>query len=188
MNDNEIVTLYFERNEKAISETAKKYGNYCFSISYKILQSLEDAEECVNDTWQSAWGSIPPQRPERLSVYLGKITRNLSLNRLKRYNSAKRGNGQINVALAELEESIPAAGRTETLVEQKQVTAVIERFLSVQPPMKRRIFLRRYWYLESVAEIARFYAISESRVTSILFRMRKELKSGLEKEDIFYEK
>lgn len=184
VKDEMIIALYLERNETALSETKEKYGNYCFRISYNILHNWEDAEECLNDTWQRAWDSIPPQIPERLSVYLGKITRNLSLNRLKQANAAKRGCGQRDLALAELQECIPDRQRVEQVVEDKRITEVIERFLYDQPSLKRRLFLRRYWYLDSITDLARRFGITESKVMSVLFRMRKELKKQLQKEDI----
>ncbi len=184
VKDEEIIALYWERNETALSETKEKYGNYCFSISYNILNSWEDAEECLNDTWQRVWNSIPPQIPERLSVYLGKITRNLSLNRLKQCKTAKRGKGQRDLTLAELQECIPDGQCVERTVEDKRITEVIERFLYDQPQLKRRLFVRQYWYLDSIADMARRFGMTESKVTSVLFRMRKELKAQLQKEDI----
>lgn len=184
MKDDEIITLYWERDEKAISATAARYGSYCHSISYNILHNTEDAQECVNDTWLGAWKSMPPHRPNRLSVYLGKITRNLSLNRLKHYTAEKRGLGQAELALSELEECIPAGSDVEQAVEEMALTQSINRFLYAQPRQKRNIFIRRYWYLYPIRDIAQAYGMSESKVASMLFRMRNELKSHLEKEDI----
>ena len=108
MRDHEIIELYWARNESAIAATAEKYGNYCHTIAYNILRNKEDAEECSNDTYLGAWNSIPPQRPNRLSIYLGKITRNLALNRYKRYTAEKRGHGQVVLALSELEACVPS--------------------------------------------------------------------------------
>lgn len=184
MNDNEIIELYWARNENAITASEEKYGRYCHSISYNILHNNEDAEECVNDTWVGAWKSIPPQRPNRLSSYLGKITRNLSINRFKQYTAEKRGLGQTEIVLSELEDCIPAETDVEQLVEEMVLVEALNRFLRGQPEQKRNIFIRRYWYLYPIREIAEVYSASESKITSLLFRMRNELKEYLEKEGI----
>lgn len=184
MKDEEIISLYWKRDETAIAATADKYGNYCRSISYHILHDVEDAKECVNDTWLGAWKSIPPRRPNRLSVYLGKITRNLSLNRFKQYNAEKRGSGQTELVLSELEDCIPDKNSIEQIVEEMVLTKSISQFLRTQPRQKRNIFIRRYWYLYSIRDIATSYGMSESKVASLLFRMRNELKSHLEQEGI----
>lgn len=184
MKDDEIITLYWERDEKAITATAERYGSYCHSISYNILHNTEDAQECVNDTWLGAWKSIPPHRPNRLSAYLGKITRNLSLNRYKRYTAEKRGLGQAELVLSEPEECIPAENSVEQIIEEMTLTKSINRFLYAQPRQKRNIFIRRYWYLCPIRDIAASYGMSESKVASLLFRMRNELKTHLEKEEI----
>ena len=184
MKDNEIIELYWKRNEAAIAVTADKYGSYCHSISYHILHDNEDAAECVNDTWFGAWKSIPPKRPERLSTYLGKITRNLSLNRLKQYSAAKRGLGQTELVLSELEDCIPAQNHVEQVVEEMVLVQIINQFLYGQPEQRRNMFVRRYWYLYSIHDIAKVYDMTESKVASLLFRMRKELREQLEKEGI----
>ena len=184
MRDQEIVDLYWKRSETAITETAAKYGSYCHAISYNILNNEEDAEECVNDTWLGAWKSMPPQRPNRLATYLGKITRNLSLNRYKQYAAEKRGGGQTELVLYELEDCIPAPATVEQIVEEKALVGVINRFLYAQSEQKCNIFIRRYWYLYSIRDIADVYGMSESKVASLLFRMRNELKKYLEKEGI----
>lgn len=184
MKDNEIIALYWERKESAITATAEKYGSYCHTISYNILQDHSDAEECVNDTYLGAWKSMPPQRPDRLSVYLGKITRNLSINRFRQATAEKRGQGQVPLALAELEDCIPTAGGTEEIVETMTLTEALNRFLYSQPKERRSIFIRRYWYLDSIRDIAVRFDMSESKTASLLFRMRKELKHHLEKEGI----
>lgn len=129
MKDNEIIELYWNRDEAAIAATAESYGNYCYSIAYHILQSPEDAQECVNDTYWKAWLSIPPQRPNRLATYLGKITRNLSLDRLKRLSAQKRGKGQAELALQELEGCIPTANGLDQIVDEIVLTNAINQFL-----------------------------------------------------------
>lgn len=184
MKDAEIITLYLARDEKAITATAERYGSYCHSISYNILHNTEDARECVNDTWLRTWNSIPPHRPNRLSTYLGKITRNLSLNRFRQYTAEKRGFGQAELALSELEECIPAKNSVEQMIEEMTMAKSINDFLYAQPRQRRNIFIRRYWYLYSIRDIAHVYGMSESRVASLLFRMRGELKIHLEKEEI----
>lgn len=184
MKDEEIIELYWERDEKAIAASADKYGSYCRSISYNILHNEEDTQECVNDTWLKAWKSIPPRRPERLSAYLGKITRNLSLNRFKQYNAEKRGGGQTGLVLSELEDCIPAENDIEQAIEEMVLVKALNQFLRAQPRQKRNIFIRRYWYLSSIRTIASAYDMSESKVASLLFRMRNELKAHLEREGI----
>lgn len=140
MNDEEILDLYWNRCESAITATAEKYEKYCRTISYNILHNDEDAKECVNDTWLGAWKSIPPKRPERLSAYLGKITRNLSLNRFKQYTAKKRGFGQTELVLSELSDCIPSAGSVEASVEEKVLVQSIEQFLYTTPPAKTQYF------------------------------------------------
>lgn len=184
MKDHEIINLYWERKEKAISATAEKYGKYCHTISYNILHCNEDAEECVNDTYLGAWKSMPPQRPECLSAYLGKITRNLSLNRFKYYIAEKRGCGQTALVLSELKDCIPAETSAEQMVEEKVLVNAINHFLYAQPERKRNIFICRYWYLFSIRDIAQKYEMRESRIAALLFRMRNQLRLHLEKEGI----
>ncbi len=184
MKDSEIIDLYWQRNETAISETSAKYGAYCRTVSRNILANDEDAEECVNDTWLGAWDSMPPHRPDDLAAFLGKITRNLSLNRLKRYSAQKRGGSQTELALSELEECIPAPAETDRLASDEAITEAVNSFLHAQPEQKRNIFIRRYWYLYSVRDVAAAYGISESKAASILFRMRAQLRKHLEKEGI----
>ena len=184
MDDRQIIALYNERSEAALSETAKKYGRYCRTVAYNILRNEEDSEECVNDTWMRAWESIPPRCPERLAAFLGKITRNLALNRYKHNNREKRGGGQMLLALEELTECIPGANGTEEAVEEALLVDALNRFLEEQPAEKRNVFLRRYWYLSSVKEIAEDYGLTESNVKMTLLRMRSKLKQTLEKEGI----
>ncbi len=184
MDDEKILDLYWSRSESAIHETNVKYGPYCRTISMNILNSPQDAEECVNDTWLSAWNAIPPKRPGKLAAFLGKITRNLSINRFQRNYAEKRGMGQTPLVLAELEGCIPSVQTVEQAIDEKELAESIDRFLESLPPVKRKIFVRRYWYLSPVGEIARQYGMSESKVTSLLFRLRGKLKSHLEKEGV----
>lgn len=184
MDDNKIIDLYWARSENAITETAGKYGRYCHYIAYNILQNYEDSEECVSDTYLKAWDSMPPRRPERLSAFLGKITRNLSLNRLEKHNTKKRGGGQATLVLEELAECVPARDSVERAVDDIVLADIFNRFLEGLPAETRKIFMRRYWYLSPVKEIARDYNIGESKVKVTLFRLRNELKQVLEKEGI----
>lgn len=185
MHDKEIVALYWNRDESAITETSKRYGKYCFTIAFNILNNHEDAEECVNDTWMNAWKSIPPQRPNNLSTYLGKITRNLSFNRYKLVRAKKRGMGQIEIALSELEGCVPDHINLQHFEDELVLTDAIEAFLRKQSRIERNIFVGRYWYLYQIHDLAQYYQMSESKVASLLFRMRGKLKKHLEKEGIF---
>ena len=185
MDDSRIVDLYWMRNERAITETESKYGKYCYAIAYNILCNHEDAEECVNDTWLNAWKSIPPQRPNRLSTYLGKITRNLSLDRWKLLTAQKRGRGQVELVLSELAGCVPAQTDMEQITDEMVLVNAIETFLRAQPRTERNIFVGRYWYLHSIRDLAGAYRISESKVASLLYRMRNKLRLHLEKEEIY---
>lgn len=184
MDDKKIIELYFERSEQAISETAKKYGRYCHYIAFQILHNEEDSEECVNDTYFRAWNAIPPKRPERLRTFLGKITRNLSLNKWEKQTAQKRGSGQTEQVLEELMECIPADNNVEKVIEDKYILEILNDFLDKLPADKRKLFVRRYFYLSSIKEIAKDYGLSESKVTVTLFRTRKMLKEVLEKEGV----
>lgn len=184
MEDKQILDLYWERSENAITETATKYGKYCHYIAYNILQDKEDSEECVNDTYLKAWNVIPPHRPNRLSTFLGKITRNLSLDKYKEKHTKKRGEGQIALALDELQECIPTTGSVEQAIDDMVLTEVLNHFLASLSAEARKIFMRRYWYLCSVKDIARDLSISESKVKMSLLRSRNVLKTMLEKEGI----
>ena len=184
MNDHEIIALFFARQENAISATADKYGNYCHAIAYNILFNRSDAEECVNDTYLGAWNSIPPQRPNNLAAYLGKITRNLALNRYKRNTVAKRGYGQVEIALSELENCISDDTDVEQAVEDALIVSVINRFLYAHSLKNRNIFIRRYWYLDSTEEIAEKSGFTVSKVKSMLFRIRKRLYAQLTEEGL----
>ena len=184
MDDRQIIALYNERSEAALSETAKKYGRYCRAIAYNILSNEEDCEECVNDTWLKAWEAIPPQCPDSLPAFLGRITRNLALNRYKHNTREKRGGGQTPLVLEELADCIPGGSNAETAAEEALLVDVLNRFLEGLPVQKRKIFLRRYWYMSSVKEIAADFGLSESNVKMTLLRTRSKLKQTLEKEGI----
>ena len=182
MDDEAIIQMYLERDEKAIIATSEKYGAYCFSIASNILDNHEDAKECVNDTWLGVWNSIPPQTPNPLVSYVCRITRNLSVKRL-RHNMAAKRNSYYDVSLAELEECIPAAQEQEPWEEQ-EVTKVLERFLRELDTGSRVMFVKRYWYAESVAQIAETFGMKENSVSVKLMRLRKKLRKKLEKEGV----
>ncbi len=187
MNDAAIVTLYWERSERAIEETAAKYGRYCHSIAYNILYNEEDAKECVNDTYMSAWNSMPPHRPEILSTFLGKITRRISLKKWRYKNAEKRGGGEVPLALEELMECIPAGGHIGERIEAEELSKAISEFLLKLKDTERRVFVLRYWYLKSVVDISKQFGFSESKVKSILYRVRLRLLEYLKKEGMFDE-
>ena len=184
MEDTKIIDLFWARQETAIVETDRKYGNYCRSIAMHILSNQEDTEECVNDTWMKAWECMPPQRPDILSAFLGKITRNLSISRYRMTHAKKRGSGEMDLLLNELEECLPSAQSVEQEVESRETVQAINQFLYGIERESRNIFVRRYFYADSVKEIAERFGISESKVKSQLFRMRNRLKEHLEKEGI----
>lgn len=184
MKDTDILDLYWERNEQAIMETQHSYGRYCHSIAFHILHDREDSDECVNDTWLRAWYAIPPKRPERLAIFLGTITRNLSFDKWKRKNALKRGNGDMEVALDELMECVPAGHDTEEAVEVAELERMINSFLHTLPEKECSVFLRRYWYVEEYSEIARRFGMNLNTVKSSLFRTRGKLKAYLEQEGI----
>ena len=184
MDDSKIVDLYWERSEAAIDETTKKYSRYCYSISLNILHNNEDAEECVNDTFLNAWNAIPPKRPSCLAAFLGKIARNLSLDRFKRYTAEKRGSGHMEISLSELDEVVPSASSVEHAIDEKELVEILNRFLESLPKQKRIMFVQRYWYLMQVKAIAEQSGRSESQVKSSLFRTRNELKAYLEREGV----
>ena len=184
MEDSKIIDLYWARKEQALEETDAKYGNYCRTIAWNILRNYEDTEECVSDTWLHAWNSMPPQRPGVLSAFLGRITRNLSFDRCKYQQAAKRGGGALPLALDELGECIPASGRVEHALEQKELAATIDRFLRTLPEKECNLFLRRYWYVDSISVIADRFGMKENTVKSILFRTREKLRKFLGEEGI----
>ena len=155
MEDEKIVALYFARNENAIAETDRKYGAYLFTIAERILSCVPDSEECVNDTYMKTWQTVPPEKPSLLKHFLAKITRNLSLDRYKMKTAEKRGGGESDIVLSELVGCIPAGETVETALSEKHLREVLSLFLEALPLRERCIFLRRYFYLESVSAIAK---------------------------------
>ncbi|MBE6618366.1 MAG: sigma-70 family RNA polymerase sigma factor [Ruminococcaceae bacterium] len=182
MDDRQIIDLYNQRNESAISETSEKYGKYCFNIANNILLNVESSEECVNDTWLRTWNSIPPQKPHSLRLFLAKITRNLAFDRYKNDTRKKRGGGEIVVALDEISEIVSNSDRVDTEAEERELMAAFNRFLRAIPKRDCNIFIERYFYVESTGVIAKKYGLSVSNVQKILFRTRGKLKDYLETE------
>lgn len=182
--DQEIIDLYYARNENAITRTGEKYGKYLNAVSMNILKDMHDAEECVNDTYFRAWQTIPPERPSVLSAFLAKITRNLSLDRYRARYAGKRIGGEYAVSLDELADSL-ADGDTlspERILDEREMGESINRFLHAQKKFARQIFVCRYFYADSYHAIARRFGVSESMIKSSLLRTRKKLKDYLKKE------
>lgn len=183
MKDEMIVSLYWQRDERAIQETELKYGAYLSKIAYNILYDMEDCKESVNDTYLKAWNSMPPQKPERLSAYLGKITRQLSIDIFRKKSRQKRQPSQYVLSLSELEECIPGENTTQQEIDLHLLAEAIGRYLKTLPERERNVFVGRYFYLDSISEVAAYYHMSESAIKSMLYRIRKGLKSYLEQEE-----
>lgn len=187
MEDRQIVALYTARREEAVSASEEKYGTYCQSIAFRILRQAEDSEECVSDTWLRAWNAIPPDRPVSLRAYLGRITRNLALNRYRETHARKRGGGMVEIALCELRECVTDGYSPEDAVLDRELCEAVNQFVAGLSAQKRAAFILRYYHLFTVREIAARMGLRESTVKSILLRLRKQLKTQLEQEGIFYE-
>lgn len=187
MEDVKIVELFFNRDERAIKEISDKYGVYCFSIARNILHNNEDAQECVSDAYMAAWNSIPPHRPAILSTFIGKITRRKSLMKLRQKSAEKRGGGEVTLALDELLECYPSGKTIDETLEEEELPRILNDFLIELPIKERRIFICRYWYLDSIANIAKQFNLSQSNVKSTLYRTRKKLLLRLQMEGVFDE-
>ena len=184
MEDEKIVELYWQRDENAIRQTEKKYGGYCRTVAWNILADEQDTEECVSDTWMGAWSSMPANRPKLLAPYLAKLTRWLALSRLRERKSLKRGGGELALALDELEEAVDTGTDLQRELEIKELNAALLRFLKGMDKTQARVFLARYWYFASIAEIAERYGFTESKVTSMLHRTRMALGRYLKEEGL----
>lgn len=182
MEDRTIVDLYWNRDETAIAETDKKYGPYCLSVALRVVNDRPDAEECVNDTWLRAWNAMPPQRPLLLRPFLAKITRNLALDRYRAHSAAKRGSGETDAVLEELEGVLSGGSDPEQEVTAKELQEAIGKFVKGLPDRERDVFIRRYFYAESTPDIAERYGLKEPSVRTILARTRNRMKEFLEKE------
>lgn len=183
MEDEAIIELYFNRNESAIEETSNKYGKYCHIIANNILKSIDDSEECVNETYLNTWNTIPPSRPSIFKAFLGKITRNIALNMYKKEYTKKR-KCEAEVVLDELEECVPSKNTIEIELEEKELSIIIDNFLLNLPNNKRVIMVERYWYLYSIKDISKKHNLGESNIKMILARLRKDLRDYLEKEGV----
>lgn len=184
MEDQEIVALYWSRNEAALAYSEKRYSGYCHRIALNILADQEDADECVNDVWLRAWQTIPPQKPAVFSAYLGKLTRSLAIDRLRSKRAKKRGGGQYQAALEELADCLPSPNAVEDMAEAGRFREVLENWLRDLSREKRQLFLLRYFYFLPVAEAAEVLGVSQSKAASTLMRLRRDLGKVLEREDI----
>ena len=182
MDDVEIIGLFFERNEAAISETERKYGGLCLSVANRILDSTEDSEECVNDAFLKLWDAIPPTNPRSLKGFVCKITRNLALMRL-RYNNCQKRSAELAVSLSELEEVLPD-DRISQRADDEEISRAINDFLAKQKPIVRKVFVLKYVYFYTQKEIAEHFSFTEDKVNSMLCRTRKKLREYLVKEGI----
>ena len=179
MDDSRIVEMYWKRDEQAIPATAQKYGSYCISIAGNILDSWEDVEECVNDAYLQAWNAMPPHRPEELSAFLGKIVRNMALNRYKHNTADKRGGGEVALVLDELSALVSGKDDVQQELNRRELAAAIDSFLDTLAPKKRAVFVSRYWYTESITAIALRYGMKPGSVSMMLNRLRRKLKHYL---------
>lgn len=182
MEDNMIVALYWKRDEAAIRETEQKYGRYLSKIAYNILADMEDSKEIVNDTYLKAWNSMPPHQPNVLSTYLGKITRQLSIDVFRYRKREKRRASEYAISLSELKECVSGGNTTEQNMDLQLLAEAINTYLYTLNPEARNTFVGRYYYMDSIKEVASYYDMSESRVKSMLHRTRKGLKAYLKKE------
>lgn len=184
MDDKQIVDLYWARSEKAIEETERKFGGYCRTVAWNILTNTADAEECVNDTWMKAWNSMPTHRPSILAPYLSKLTRWLSLTRLREKNSLRRGGGELPLVLDELAETLDSGQDTEREMELRELNEALRRMVKALSKDERDVFLCRYWYMASIREIAEKTGFSESKVKTMLHRTRNKLHRQLMEEGL----
>lgn len=184
MKDAKIVDLYWKRSERAISESRSKYGRFCNAVAFGILHSYEDADECEADTYHRAWNAMPDKRPNKLGPFLGAISRNFALDLWRKTHAQKRGGDRVSLALDEIEECIPGNGELDKIVDSREIDRVLDEFLGSLPERERTIFVQKYWYLRSMAEIAEDLGLSVSNVGTILGRLRGQLKNNLDKEGL----
>ncbi|MBQ4568656.1 MAG: RNA polymerase sigma factor [Ruminococcus sp.] len=182
MDDNKIISLFESRNQLAIGAVSEKYGDYCMKISMNILSNVSDSEENVNDTYMQVWNSIPPQRPESLTAYIARIARNLAINKMRRKSALKRGASEASISLSELDDCTPSGVSVENEAEVKMLSRHISDFLHTQKEDARKVFVRRYFYCDSIEDIAESFGFSISKVKSILMRTRNKLGTYLQKE------
>ena len=183
MEDTAIIQLFFQRAEQAIVEVQQKYGSFCRTVAMNLLQQKEDAEECVNDTWQAAWQRIPPENPRMLGAFLGRITRNLAISRFRKNTAQMRSEG-LTVLLSELEHCVPSGQSTEEAVDSILLGEYISKWLETLSADDRALFLRRYWFGKSLRELSREVGTGEGHLAQKLYRLRLQLKKELEKEGV----
>lgn len=184
MDDIQIIDLYFQRSEEAIQKTDTKYGRYCFRIANNILANREDSQESVNDTYLAAWNAMPPHRPPLLAAFLGKLTRNISIDRRRSLRAEKRGGGEFPLCLEELADCVSGSSGIEDAAIARDTVNALNRFLRELPDTQRSIFLRRYWYMDSVRDIAEACGLTQTGVTTLLHRIRRKLRKQLEQEGL----
>ncbi len=184
MEDNAIIEMFLDRNQEAIEAVSKKYGNYCSQIAKNILGDPQDTEECVNDSYLKLWNSIPPHQPKNLATFIGKITRNTAFNKYRDEHTQKRGASAITLVLEELSQCIPDPQTVESELARKEVTQTLNHFLATLPYRKRYIMIRRYWYADSISDIAKACQQSESSISMTLTRLRRKLKEYLTERSI----
>ena len=178
MEDNQIIELYFRRDESALMETANKYGTFCLRIAMNVVNVREDAEECVNDTYHTAWNQIPPTRPDSFKAFLGRIVRNFAISKYRALHAKKRFNG-LEVMLSELGDCVPATESVEQEMEAKELTEYINSWLADLKQEDRMLFVRRYWYGDEVKTLARKCGVSGTQMTQRMLRLRRKLKEYL---------
>lgn len=182
MDDQQIVALYWQRSDEALVQSDAKYGAYCYAVAHRIVENDQDAEECVNDTWLHAWNAMPPQRPSVLRMFFAKITRNLSFDRIRGRNAKKRGGGELPLALEELSRCIGRESPLEDALLARELAQTVRAFLRTLPDRECDVFLRRYFFIEPLADIAAGYGLSRNHVSVLLRRTRRKLRDHLQKE------
>lgn len=184
MEDPQIIALFFQRSENAVEEVSDKYTAYCRTVAMRILQCAEDAEEVLNDTWLAAWNSIPPHNPENLQTFLGRLTRNIAVKRVRADRAQKRGTPELRMVFDEIADLLRSDEDIERKITEQAVTEAINAFLAELPETERNVFVRRYYYMQPIAEIAAAHGFSQSKVKSMLLRIRRKLHDKLTKEDL----
>ena len=179
MEDAQIIDLYWQRSDRAIRESDEKYGSYVAAIARNICGNEQDSEECVNDTWFTAWNQMPPKRPNILSAFFGAITRNHAINRVRTLHRQKRGGSQMDLALDELQDCIPGSQDVEGAAELQELTEAIRRFVGRLKQEDRNLFLARYYFMAPMSDIAKQFHMGQSKVKTRLYRMRKRLGAEL---------
>lgn len=184
MEDNQIVGLFWQRDEKALAEVEAKYGAYCRRLAQRVLNNERDAEECVADAYLDVWNRIPPHKPSALGAFIGKIVRHIAIDKLRKRSAQKRGGGEVFLALEELEDCISSGDDVEKEFQRSELAGAVNDFLSSLPETERRVFLRRYWYMDSIDRICERFGFSESKVKTMLHRTREKLREYLAEQNL----